>query len=60
MAGVRQDGFTPRIGPVKAVVVDVGRANGLAGKLGRVPADAEVKLEPWLVDAGRVVRGVLR
>ena len=37
MAGVRQDRVTPRIGPVKAVVVDVGWVNGLAAirSLGR-------------------------
>lgn len=37
MAGVRKDGFTPRIRAVKAVVVDVGWVNGLAAirSLGR-------------------------
>ena len=37
MAGVRQDGFAPRIRAVKAVVVDVGWVNGLAAirSLGR-------------------------
>ena len=37
MAGVGQHGIAPRIGPVKALVVDVGWVNGLAAirSLGR-------------------------
>lgn len=50
MAGVRQDSVTPRISSVNAVVVDVGWANGLAA----------IRIESGLVNAGRVVRGVLR
>jgi hypothetical protein len=50
VAGVRQDSVTPRISSVKAVVVDVGWANGLAA----------IRIESGLVNAGRVVRGVLR
>ena len=49
MAGVRQHRSAPRIGPVKGVVVDVGWVNGLAA----------IRIEPGLVNAGRVVRGVL-
>jgi hypothetical protein len=63
VAGVRQDGVTPRISSVKAVVVDVGWVNGLAAirSLGRagIPVFAvDHRLEQGLVNAGRV--GVLR
>jgi hypothetical protein len=50
VAGVGQDRVTPRISSVKAVVVDVGWVNGLAA----------IRIEPVLINAGRVVRGVLR
>jgi hypothetical protein len=73
VAGVGQHGVAPRILAVKAVVADVGWVNGLAAirSLGRaVIPDVAVdhrssplgfrSLEPGLVNAARVMRGVVR
>ena len=56
MAGVGHDCVAPRINSVKAVVVDVGWANGLAAirSLGRAG------IEVFAVDHRTSPRGVLR